>query len=306
MKTGQNQGNRIKIAYFSKNHYLYPMGRVIPHYFSGVEDPRVQGRCRHLLPDILLTGLCTYVTGGVDCQDMHLFAKERGHQLQGILQLPDGEPSADSFEKVFKLIMPDSLQSILETCGKGILSCLAEKQIILDGKKLKGVSPASRDTIGLYILNAWVSGNRLCTGQEKAEEKSNGITAIPKALDSIDLTDAVVSIGAIGTQTKIAEQTITQGGHYLLPAKGNQQGLLEDMGHAFKADKVTVSREETESNHGRIEPRQCSTLPAKGFLLGEKPQAWKQAATLIKIEATRGIKGILHQEPRYYINVSST
>ncbi|KAA6323721.1 hypothetical protein EZS27_026867 [termite gut metagenome] len=278
------------------------MKRFLSEYFAGVEDPRVQGRCHHLLSDILLTGLCTYITGGVDYQDMHLFAKERGGQMQGLLQLPNGTPSADTFERVFKRIKPESLQEILETYGKELLSCLAEKQIVLDGKKLKGVSPTSRGNRGLYILNAWVSENRLCIGQEKVEEKSNEITAIPKVLDSLDLTDAVISIDAIGTQTKIAEQIITQGGHYLLSVKGNQQGLLEDVEHAFKVDKGTVFTDEIESNHGRIETRQCSILPAKDFLLDENLQAWKQVTTLIKIDSTREIKGILQQELRYYIS----
>jgi hypothetical protein len=31
-------------------------------------------------------------------------------------------------------------------------------------------------------------------------------------------------------------------------------------------------------------------------------QAWKQVATLIKIQGSREIKGILHQQTRYYIN----
>ncbi|KAA6304443.1 hypothetical protein EZS27_043911, partial [termite gut metagenome] len=44
------------------------MTRFLSEYFAGVEDPRVQGRCHHLLSDILLTGLCTYITGGVDYQ----------------------------------------------------------------------------------------------------------------------------------------------------------------------------------------------------------------------------------------------
>ncbi|KAA6315879.1 hypothetical protein EZS27_033726, partial [termite gut metagenome] len=66
-------------------------------YFRGIEDPRVQGRCRHLLSDILPAALCTYLTGGVDYQDMHLFAKDRGKQLQGLLELPNGAPPADTF-----------------------------------------------------------------------------------------------------------------------------------------------------------------------------------------------------------------
>ncbi|KAA6343566.1 hypothetical protein EZS27_008779 [termite gut metagenome] len=128
------------------------MEKVISQYFSGIEDPRVQGRCQHLLSDILLTALCTCLTGGADYQDMHLFARERGNQLQGLLHLPNGAPSADTFERVFKPIKADSLQEILETCGRETVSRLAEKQIVLDGKKLRGVSPTSRGNGGLYIL----------------------------------------------------------------------------------------------------------------------------------------------------------
>ncbi|OAV68411.1 Transposase [Bacteroidales bacterium Barb4] len=53
-----------------------------------------------MLSDILLTAVCTCLTGGTDYQDMHLFCKERGSQLKGLLQLPDGIPSADTFERV--------------------------------------------------------------------------------------------------------------------------------------------------------------------------------------------------------------
>ena len=34
--------------------------------FSEVTDPRVTGRSLHLLSDILMIGLCTYLTGGTD------------------------------------------------------------------------------------------------------------------------------------------------------------------------------------------------------------------------------------------------
>ena len=44
------------------------------NYFSEVTDPRVTGRCLPLLSDILMIGLCTYLTGGTDYEDMRLFA----------------------------------------------------------------------------------------------------------------------------------------------------------------------------------------------------------------------------------------
>jgi hypothetical protein len=158
-----------------------------------------------------MVSLLTYLTGGTDYQDMHLFTKERGKEFMGLLQLPNGVPSADTFESVFKKLKGKSLQQCLDSYGKEILESFSEKQIVLDGKRLKGASPSNKGSSGLYILNAWVSENCFCIGQEKVEEKSNEITAIPKVLESLDIKEAVVSIDAMVTQKKIAEQIIEQG-----------------------------------------------------------------------------------------------
>ena len=83
------------------------------------------------------------------------------------------------------------------------MGLLTEKQICFDGKKLKGVSPTSRGNNGLYVVNAWVAENRICSGQKKVEDKSNEITAIPSLIEELDITDAVVSIDVIGCQREI-------------------------------------------------------------------------------------------------------
>ncbi len=282
------------------------MEQDISHYFQEVPDPRVVQMCDHLLSDILLIALCTYMTGGSDYQDMYLFGKNRGQQLKGdLLQLPNGAPSVDTYERVFKRLDPDALKKCLEAYGKDILSCLAEKQIVLDGKVLKGASPTSKGNAGLYILNVWVNENSICVGQQKVEDKSNEITAIPRVLDSLDIEDAVVTIDAMGTQTKIAAQIRDKKGHYMLSVKGNQKELLEDIQCAFKTHQGHYHARETDSDHGRIETRSCSILPAKDFLMDENLTPWKDITTLIKIEATREIRGILTKDTRYYISDES-
>jgi predicted transposase YbfD/YdcC len=127
----------------------------------------------------------------------------------------------------------------------------------------------------------------------------------PKVLSSLDIEEAVVSIDAIGTQTKIAEQIMKQGGHYFLSVKGNQQGLLDDLEHAFRTGKGSQFTEEPDCNHGRIENRRCTILAAGDFLMEENKAAWKNVSTLIKIESSREIKDVLHQETRYYISDES-
>ena len=274
-------------------------------YFTDVKDPRVKGRCLHSLSDILIVAICTYLTGGTDYQDMHMFARERGKDLEGLLQLPNGAPSADTFERVFQRLDVASLRESLYKHGRELLDCLAEKQICLDGKKHKGVSPTSRGNSGFYILNAWISENRLCVAQQKVEDKSNEITAIPIVLKSLDITDSVVSIDAIGTQVDIAKQIVEQQGHYFLSVKGNQESLMEDVQCAFKVHQGYDRCQVIEKDHGRIETRTCSILPAGDFLLDETVATWKNITTLIKIEATRQIKDITQHEVRYYISDES-
>jgi predicted transposase YbfD/YdcC len=278
------------------------MERKLSHYFDGVKDPRVVGRCEHLLSDLLTIAICTYLSGGTDYQDMYLFGKERGKELKDILELPNGAPSADTYERLFKHLNPDSLSQCLAEYGKSILSSLAEKQIVLDGKKLKGVSPTSKGNAGYYLLNAWVSENRICVGQAKVKDKSNEITAIPDVLKSLDIEDAIVSIDAIGTQTAIARQIREQKGHYLLSVKKNQKELSDDIECAFKVHQGYDCVEKTERDHGRIDTRRCSILPAKDFLLPENIEAWKDITTLVRIEACREIKGVCTEETRYYIS----
>jgi predicted transposase YbfD/YdcC len=279
------------------------MNRSLSDYFEGVKDPRVVGRCDHPLSDLLIIAICTYLTGGTDYQDMYLFGKERGASLKGsLLQLPHGAPSADTYERLFRHLDVLSLQECLTTHGKALLSCLTEKQIALDGKKLRGASPTSLGNSGCYILNAWCCENRICVGQAKVEDKSNEITAIPGVLKSLDLTQTVVTIDAIGTQTKIAEQIRKQQGHYLLSVKGNQKDLLSDLEYAFKTNQSTDFVEQTEKDHGRIETRRCRILPAKGVLMEENLQKWADLTTLVKVDTCREIKGVRAQETRYYIS----
>jgi hypothetical protein len=114
-------------------------------YFDQVAAPRVTNHCRHWLSDLLLVSICTFLTGGSDYHEMYLLAKERGPALkaQGLLQLPNGTPSSASFSA--------SLQACLAQHGQALLNTLAEKQIAIDGKKLRGASPTSKGNSVLYM-----------------------------------------------------------------------------------------------------------------------------------------------------------
>jgi len=278
------------------------MKESIEKLFGKVEDPRVIKRCDHKLLDILFIAFCTLLSNGEDYEDLVEFGQQKQEWLETLLDLPNGIPSHDTFNRVLQLINPNCLGASLNADGSTLLESVAGKLISFDGKKLKGVSPTSRGNKGLYILSAWVNENRLCLGQKRVKDKSNEIRAIPELLDELDVKGAIVSIDAIGCQTQIAEKIKKAEADYLLAVKGNQKDLLEEITEAFEYSRVKDYSENWEYDHGRYEQRKCEVLEAKISLSPLQLQKWASINTILKITAHRTIHDKKAMETRFYIS----
>lgn len=230
------------------------------------------------------------------------FGDQREEWLRTILELPNGIPSHDTFNRVLQIIDPESLLVCLVEDGAVLLDCVKGKLINFDGKKIRGANPRSRGNKGLYILSAWVSENRLCIGQKKVKDKSNEINAIPELLDSLDLEGSTVSIDAIGCQKEIAAQIIEKRADYLLAVKANQGSLYEEITEVFKFATVKDEDEQKDKGHGRKEKRVCKILDASDNLSPDLQEKWQGVKTLVKIEGERISKQSSSCESRYYIS----
>ena len=272
----------------------------IQDYFSTVEDPRVVGRCKHKLSDILVIALASYLCGGEDYESMHELCLERGESLRPLVELPNGCPSVDTFERVLQRIEPQSLYACLEVYGKELISDLEGKHIAIDGKRLRG---SKKKTGSTHILSAWVDEAGLSLAQETVAEKRNELQAIPEVLDSLDLSGAVISIDAMGTQTNIAEQIIQSEADYILSLKGNQKHLYEDVQDCFTGQYGRHTYETLEKNHGRIEKRTYTTLHASEvFDEGEYSQ-WQVLRSLIQVKREiSSSDGETRIDKQYYIS----
>ena len=90
--------------------------------------------------------------------------------------------------------------------------------IAIDGKTLKRSFDKANAQSAIHMVSAFASETGLVLGQQKINQKSNEITAIPKLLKLLELNGCIVSIDAMGCQTKIARQTRNQGADYVLRA----------------------------------------------------------------------------------------
>ena len=100
-------------------------------------------------------------------------------------------------ERVISRIDPTAFAECLSVFGNTLVDDLKGKLVSIDGKRIRGSKSSNSCT---HIL--------ISIAGKAVEEKSNEITAIPDVLDSIDLTGAVVSIDAMGTQTDIAQRRL--------------------------------------------------------------------------------------------------
>ncbi len=274
----------------------------IQSYFNCVSDPRVESRCAHLLEDILFIALCTLLSNGEDFEDMVEFGHQRLDWLSEVLSLPNGIPSHDTFNRVLQLIDPEELRLCLAQDAQVLIDSVSDKFVVFDGKKIKGASPRSRGNQGLFILSAWVGENRLCIGQQKVDNKSNEIKAIPQLIDLLELEGSVVSIDAIGCQSEIAVKILDAKADYLLALKRNQGSLFEEVHDEFRWESVQAIDQKWEYAHGRYEERRSQILKASEILSPQTLDKWKGVQTIVRIEAQRRIEDTTTTHTRYYIS----
>jgi len=197
--------------------------------FKELRDPRVQGRCDHLLIDILAIVLLAVLSSAEDWPDIELFGQRRREWLQGFLQLPGGIPSHDTFRRVLGLLDRKQFAACLFQWTQALHEATGGKVIAIDGKTARRSFRKKSGLAALHLVTAWATENGLTLGQIACEEKSNEITAIPELLKLLSLQGCTVTMDAMGCQKEIAEQIRDQKGHYLLALKGNQSGLANDM-----------------------------------------------------------------------------
>lgn len=253
--------------------------------FMTVPDHRVTGRCTYLLSDLLTIALLTYICGGEDYVDMSEFAHIRARDFD-LLSYTDKSPSPDTFERLMSAVNPDEIERCLVAYGRLFLDTLAEKQVVIDGKKLRGTAPKINGTKGDYLMNAYVSENHIMIGQLRLKDKENEITAIPQIIDKLDIDGAVVSIDAIGTQVNIAQDILDKNAHYFLAVKENQGALNEQIIDAFRYNKPLDTATQMDAGHGRIETRDCRILDVSTIEDKEVSGRWPGLKTLVEITST--------------------
>jgi predicted transposase YbfD/YdcC len=281
---------------------------IIPlkEHFSSLDDPRAQHSIEHLLLDIVLVTICAVICGADTWVEIENYGIAKQEWLETFLELPNGIPSHDTFERMFARLRPEQLQQCFLNWVQAVFNITDGQLISLDGKTLRGSYDRGGKQGMIHMVSAWASQNRLVLGQRKVNEKSNEITAIPELLKVLNLNGAVVSIDAMGCQTEIAAQIVAQQGDYVLALKGNQGDLHQDVqqlfDHAHSQNFRGIEHdfyETQEQGHGRQEIRRYWVMGNTEYLLGA--ENWAKLTTIGCVESQRQVGDKMTSEKRYYL-----
>jgi len=275
-----------------------------------LEDPRVDRTKDHKLIDILVIGLCTMITVGENFTDMEDFGRTKQQWLETFLELPNGIPSHDTFNRVFSAIDPEKFLACFVSWVQGMCPALADDVVAIDGKSLRRATNKG-DTIP-HIVSAWASKNGLVLAQVKVDEKSNEITAIPELLHVLQLEGCVVTIDAIGCQKNIAAEIIDADADYIFALKANQPTLHQEFLEYFHDAVPPGSNAKTplpesiqfhqtiDKGHGRIETRRY--WQSNHINWCEDKDLWLGLRTVGMVEAIREVDGQKSVERRLYLS----
>ena len=276
------------------------IGKTLVDHFEGIEDPRIDRRKLHNLQEIIVIAICASVADCNGFEEIAMFAESHEEWFRKFLKLENGIPSHDTFERVFARINPKQFRSSFASWAGAVAGVFADV-IAIDGQTHKGAKRRGENKSSLHMVSAWACNLRLVLAQEKVDEKSNEITAIPEVLKILALKGCIVTIDAMGCQQKIAEQITDQGGNYVLGLKENQKNTLEAVTEHFSttSEKQLSSSVEYDKGHGRIETRECFTADAEKVA---NLKDWPGLKSVVKIISTREIGDKKSVEERFYLS----
>jgi predicted transposase YbfD/YdcC len=282
--------------------------RDLESLFAQVEDPRMERTKLHRLRDIIILAICGVICGAEGWVEIEEFGKAKEAFFTELLDLPNGIPSHDTFGRVFVLIDPKQFEASFVQWVQGI-SKTVKGVVAIDGKTLRRSHDRANGKKALHLVSAWAVENRVVLAQIATEEKSNEITAIPLLLKQLALKGCIVTIDAMGTQIKIAEQIIEQEGDYALALKDNQGNLYEEVKATFAmaekdgfGDLQWESDRRVEKGHGRLEIREYWTIRDSEILEHLDPEnKWDGLRGIGMVRSERRIGQEMSRETRYFL-----
>jgi predicted transposase YbfD/YdcC len=308
------------------NEKLTPSNKVVKRFIrlaKQVPDKRMQGMIEYPLKEILLTAFFAVLSGAETWTQMQQFGRMREKWLKTFMKFKNGVPSHDTFRRVFSLISPNVLQTLvvsflMDNMNKIKASLGIENKGVrllnIDGKQACGTGRKSGKNgafPNFQTLNIYDASNCICIAMEGIDSKTNEIPAAQAALELIDVKGAVVTCDALNTQKETMKAIAGKGkgGDYVAALKKNHHLFYEEVSLYFTDEKLREIKKSginyvtsIDKAHSKVERRNFYlTNDVKWF---QDKNEWAKLRAFICYEKimTDTQTGVATNERRFFIS----
>lgn len=277
--------------------------RNLIEHLKELPDPRVERSELHKLTDIMFIALCAVISGADSYEEMAEYGRSKETFLRRFLELPNGIPSHDTFNRLLSRLGAGAWQQCFMNWTHASSEAALSRTIRLDGKTARASRDTRRGKAALELVSAFASECRLVLAQRQVEPGSNEVAAASEVLELLELDGCIVTLDALHCQRDTAQQILDQDGDYVLAVKKNQRGLYQDTCWLFEhaAEHKTISsHEETfDVKHGRYETRSASVIQEVNFL---EAHGFPGLAAVLQLKTQRELDGKVSLTTRYYLS----
>lgn len=278
--------------------------------FGDMPDPRVVGRCDHLLVEIIMVAICGVLSGAESWSEIEEFGKAKEVWLRQYLDLPAGIPSHDTFSRVFRILDAAAFQERFMKWVEATFGVARGQVIAVDGKTVRGSRDRYRGQDAIHLVSAFAHQSGILLGQRKVDDKSNEITAVPELLRTLFIKGCVVTVDALNCQKDIAQTIIEGGGDYVFALKANHPLLHQEIidWFAWAQDRQFRDIDHTycetvNKGHGRIETRRCYALTdPHAFQALRYYDGWAGLRSIAVVHRERRLSDRVQTETAYFLS----
>ena len=121
-----------------------------------------------------------------------------------------GIPSHDTFGRIFAAIEAGQLKKCFLEWINMIVQTSSGEVVAIDGKTVRRSFDKTDERSPIYVVCAWANENRIVLDQEKVDEKSDEITAIPEILSALEIQNCIITIDEDGVSAIHSESGTRQ------------------------------------------------------------------------------------------------
>lgn len=278
---------------------------LLVHFATLPEPRRAAARITHPLLTIVGVVLVGMLCGAEGWDEIETIAEGKRDWLSRWLDLRAGVPSADTLQRVFRLLRPQAFGACLSSWMRSLVDDLKDRVVAIDGKTLRGVGTHSDRT--LHLVHVWASEARVLLGMTGTTGAPGELEATRAMLEWLDVRGAILTTDANGCCRENMGLMVEKGAQWLCSLKGNRGAMHDRVAHFFQDIPVAANEPDgvprsasAKQAHGRLEVRHIAVASAAAA--GVTEEQLPGVRSVIRVTRVREVHGELTREDQFYVS----